>query len=386
MEPGREASDGTLTALYEGNGLFARIIDLPAEEAVRNGFTLHGNPSREAADFYVEALDDLAWEETFSTAVKWTRLYGGVVAVMLIDDGQGLENPLDLGHIQAVDGIRVYGCPSAHPVLRGGVPEYFHVSSTSGSFVVHASRCLVFRGDPAPERTETPRYEQWGIPEAVRIIQAVQRAEVTHHSAVRLLDSSAQTVYKMRGLTNVAATEGGEAAILNRLEVLDMARGLLGTVAIDAENESYKVFRTFPKGVSEILLSAKRYLCAVSRIPYAVLWGDGIAENSWAKADDTSMGNYYDYVAGIQIRLLKGQLDYLLSILSHCYHGARGGRPAVEFRPLWSVDEREAVEASYKRAEAQRNRALIVQKYVGMGAIPRTRPDIRKFVQKLKRQ
>lgn len=386
MEPSREISDSTLTALYEGNGLFARIIDLPAEEAVRNGFTLHDGASREAADFYVEALDDLAWEETLSTAVKWTRLYGGALAVMLIDDGRGLENPLDLGHIRAVDGIRVYGCPSVHPVLKGGEPEYFHVSSPTGSFVAHASRCLVFRGDPASERTEIPRYEQWGIPEAVRIIQAVQRAEVTHHSAVRLLNSSVQTVYKMRGLADVAAAEGGEAAILNRLEILDMARGLLGTVTIDAENESYEVFRTFPKGVSEILLSAKLYLCAVSHIPYAVLWGDGIAENSWSKADDTSMGNYYDYVAGIQSRLLKGQLDHLLSILSHCYHGAEAGRPAVKFCPLWSIDEREAVEASYKRAEAQRNRALIVQKYMDMGAIPRSRADIRKFVQRLKRQ
>lgn len=214
--PDRGITDAALTRLYEGNGLFARIIDLPAEEATRGSLLIHGD----VEGLYAEILDDLAWEETFSTAAKWTRLYGSAVAVMLIDDGQGLESPLDWEHIRGIDGIRVYACPSVHPVLRGGKPELFHVSSKNGSFVVHASRCLVFRGDPASERTEIPRHEQWGISEGCRIIQAVQRAEVTHRTAVKLLDRSILAVYKAKGLSHVAATEGREKAILSRLETL----------------------------------------------------------------------------------------------------------------------------------------------------------------------
>ena len=32
--------DDVLTTIYEGNGLFAKIIDTPAEEAIKHGFTL----------------------------------------------------------------------------------------------------------------------------------------------------------------------------------------------------------------------------------------------------------------------------------------------------------------------------------------------------------
>lgn len=379
-----EVTNAALTALYEGNGLFARIIDLPAEEAVKTGLKVRGDIPRKTADFYTEALDNLDMETILSTAAKWTRLYGGAVAVMLIDDGRGLESPLDLQKIRAVDGVRVYDCPSVHPVLRGGVPEFFHVQSTTGSFVVHESRCLVFRGDPAPENTDEMRSEQWGISEGARIIKAVRRAEVTHHGAVKLLDESIAAVYKMRGLSDVVATEGEEAAVLQRLQTLDMARGLLGVVAIDAENESYDTIGAFPQNVNEVLESARYYLCGVTHIPYAVLWGDGIPKHSWAKGDRLSLETWYSYVEGIRNRMMRGQVNYLLKVLSRCRRNDRSDQPAVEFPPLWSLDDLELADAKLKRVEAQRTRALTVQRYVEMGAIQGSRAEVRKFVKKLK--
>ena len=65
-----------LTGLYEGNGLFAKIIDAPAEEALKHGFDL-GLNSEELDAFVEDALDALEWEEKAATAIKWARLYGG---------------------------------------------------------------------------------------------------------------------------------------------------------------------------------------------------------------------------------------------------------------------------------------------------------------------
>ena len=90
-----EYPDELMTMYYEGNGLFAKIIDTPAEEAVKHGFTLKDVNDQELVDFYEEALDELDWEETAMTAIKWARLFGGAIAVMLINDGRGLEEPLD---------------------------------------------------------------------------------------------------------------------------------------------------------------------------------------------------------------------------------------------------------------------------------------------------
>ena len=99
--------DMQLTGLYEGNGLFSKIIDTPAEEALKHGFDLNLK-SDEVNAFVENALDDLEWEEKAATAIKWARLYGGALIVMLIDDGRGLEEPVDWEHIRSIDELRVY--------------------------------------------------------------------------------------------------------------------------------------------------------------------------------------------------------------------------------------------------------------------------------------
>ena len=99
--------DMQLTGLYEGNGLFSKIIDTPAEEALKHGFDLNLK-SDELNAFVEDALDDLEWEERAATAIKWARLYGGALIVMLIDDGRGLEEPVDWEHIRSIDELRVY--------------------------------------------------------------------------------------------------------------------------------------------------------------------------------------------------------------------------------------------------------------------------------------
>lgn len=93
-----------LTEFYESNGLFVKIIDAPAEEALRSGFSLDLNNA--TANAFVESeLERLDWIEQATTAIKWARLYGGCLIVMLIDDGGGLESPVKNGQNQEHRGI-----------------------------------------------------------------------------------------------------------------------------------------------------------------------------------------------------------------------------------------------------------------------------------------
>ena len=99
--------DLELIRLYEGNGLFAKIIDRPSEEAVKHGLDIdYGNI--DAADYVEIRLDELDFEDKFATAEKWARLYGGSVIVMLVDDGRGLEEPLDWKEVRSIQELRVF--------------------------------------------------------------------------------------------------------------------------------------------------------------------------------------------------------------------------------------------------------------------------------------
>lgn len=170
--------DMELTGLYEGNGLFAKIIDRPAEEAVKHGFAIdYGD--RDIAEYVEDCMDRLDLEGKFATAEKWARLYGGAIIVMLVDDGRGLEEPLDWQNVRSIEEFRVFERSIVQPDYSSvnqfhfgdslhsrqlfGEPECYHVFSIYGYFTVHRSRCLIFRNGRLPERTSSEIYRYWGL-------------------------------------------------------------------------------------------------------------------------------------------------------------------------------------------------------------------------------
>ena len=101
------ADDLQLIRLYEGNGLFTKIIDRPSEEAVKHGYDIDFG-DKDISEYVEDRMDELELEDKFATAEKWARLYGGAIAVMLVDDGRGLEEPLDWENARSIDEIRVF--------------------------------------------------------------------------------------------------------------------------------------------------------------------------------------------------------------------------------------------------------------------------------------
>lgn len=380
--------DELLTMYYEGNGLFAKIIDTPAEEAIKHGFELKDVSDQAVEDFYTEALDELDWEETAMTAIKWARLFGGSLAVMLINDGRGLDEPLDWRHIQSIDDIRVFDRsviqqdyttlfnydprdPFSTRGSRLGLPEYYQIFSKYGSFTVHDSRCLVFQNGILPENTTNSIYQLWGVPEYIRLHRAIRDAEVAHRSAPKMLDRSVQPIYKMQNLAAELATEEGESKVLRRLQVIDMARGLLNSLVIDAEGEDYD-FKTFQfSGINDVVSASCNMLSALSNIPQTILFGQAVGGMS--STDDTSMENYYNYVERIQRRMLKSNLRYLLSIIFQA--GLATGevdevpKIKIKFNPLWSLSDVEQADLEQKREQTKFTRAQTAQIYVNMQAI-----------------
>lgn len=375
--------DELLTMYYEGNGLFAKIIDTPAEEAIKHGFTLESTKDQKIEDFYTEALDELDWEETAMTAIRWARLFGGSIAVMMINDGRGIDEPLDWRNIRSIDDIRVYDRSVIQPDYQSmfsydprdpfrtrgsrlGMPEFYHVTSRTGTFTVHDSRCLVFQNGIMPENTTNSIYQLWGIPEYVRINRAIRDAEVAHGSATKLLDRSVQAVYKMKDLAAELATEEGEDRVLRRLQTIDMARGLLNSITIDSEGEDYD-FRQFQfSGVSDVIDSTCNFLSALTSIPQTILFGRSPAGMN--ATGDADLENWYNYLERIQKRMVKKNLRYLLSVIFQA--GVRTGevdevpKIKVEFNPLWSLSDTEQADLDQKRAQTQFTRAQTAQLYI----------------------
>lgn len=383
--------DMQLTGLYEGNGLFSKIIDTPAEEALKHGFDLNLK-SDELNAFVEDALDDLEWEEKAATAIKWARLYGGALIVMLIDDGRGLEEPVDWEHIRSIDELRVYERSIVQPdyaslyqqdyggkgvgnrVSKFGQPEYYYVSSIYGSFKVHESRCLVFRNGVLPEQTSNATYLFWGMPEYVRIRRALRETVTAHTDSVKLLERSVQAIYSMKGLASLLTTDDGENQVLKRLQLVDTSRGLLNSIAIDSEGEQYD-FKTFQfSGVKDVIDATCNMLSALTNIPQTILFGRSPAGMN--ATGDSDFESYYNFVEKIQRLMLKRNLRTLLDVVFRA--GIASGDVAeepdykLEFKPLWSLSDTEQAAVDQTKAQTALVKAQTAQAYVDMQALDPT--------------
>ena len=308
--------DYDLAEKYQYNGLFSKIIDRPAEEALKHGMEYNVSDA-DLKDFLDDALDRLDWEEKAVTAIRWARLFGGSIIVMLLDDGGGLEEPVNWQDVRSVEELRVYERAIVQPdpdTYRTGKAEYFDVSSTyGGTFRVHRSRCLVFKNGSLPEYGAAQQYYYWGLPEYIRIHKDLFRALKTHTNAANMIEKSVQPVYKQRGLQNMLAGPNGDEMELKRLQVLDASRGIMNTIAVDMEGEDYD-FKTFQMtGTKEILESTCNLLSAVTCIPQTILFGRSPAgENATGESD---LENYYNFVEGIQKRMLKKNIRTLIKAI-----------------------------------------------------------------------
>ena len=363
--------DYDLAEKYQYNGLFSKIIDRPAEEALKHGIE-YNISDQTLADFLDDALDRLDWEEKATTAIRWARLFGGAVIVMLLDDGRGLEEPVNWQDIRSVEELRVYERAIVQPdpnCYLTGKAEYFDISSTYGGFFrVHRSRCLVFKNGSLPEYAAPQQYFYWGLPEYVRIRRDLSIALHTHQSAANMIDKSVQPVYKQRGLQSTLAGPDGDDQVLKRLQVLDASRGMLNSVAVDMDGEDYS-FQTFQlSGASEILESTYSLLSAVTCIPQTILFGRSPSgENATGESD---LENYYNFVEGIQKRMLKKNIRTLLKavVQAGVYDGSIAEPQTIKptFKPLWSLSEAKQATVELSKAQRAQATAQTAQLYIDM--------------------
>lgn len=379
--------DSELVQIYATSGLFARIIDKPAELTLKNGYDM-GIGDQQIEELLEKDLSRLKWKDQASTALKWSRLFGGAAILIGVDDGGYWDEPVDRDQVMRVTNLVVFERPEIQPdynsVLnreidplnmgRFDLPEYYFITPMYGGsqIRVHESRLLIFRNGRLPRTgSMSTEYMFFGAPEYNRIKKELRDTTTSHGNGYRLLERCVQAVYKMKNLAAFMATEDGENDVIRRMQLIDAARSLLNTMVIDADGEDWS-FQTFQlSGVKDIIDESCNLLSAVTNIPQTVLFGRSPAgENATGESDLT---NYYDYVEQIQALNITDNLLYLLQLILAGYHnsGKISEIPSIDLnpKPLWSMSEKERAELDSSKASAQLAKAQATQIYVDMQAL-----------------
>jgi phage-related protein (TIGR01555 family) len=347
--------------LYMADGLARKVVDLPAEEMTRSGIELEDLEDEALAEYVMSRLDELDAMRHMSDAVRIARMTGGALMIFGLNDGGALDVPLNPEGVKTVDFIRVYDRYQANiktrvedPALKEyGQPELWEITPVIGGapYLVHHSRVHVFDGEFIPER-KRQQNNGWGASVYQGGMDQLVRLGMGHQWANMILERSQQAIHKIPKLANTLQMPGGEAMVQKRVDVVDMVRGVLNTVVVDAE-EDYDVISTSLANVPDILDRFAEAVSAVFSIPIPVLMGR--ATGGLGSTDKGTLDAWYARIGSWWNDILRKPEDRLVTFLMMEKGQNKPYKLCMKPLVVMSDDEVAAVEKT--KAEAFKIRA-----------------------------
>ena len=351
-----------LTVTYRENWLAKRIIDMPSEDMTRAWYKLSTTvPEDDLHDLTrLEARHSVKQELT--NAIRWARLYGGSLAVMVIrDEEDRLDQPLDMDTLlpDCFQGLlvldRAQGIEPSLELVSDlddpdfGLPEYYTVDLEMGdlrSVRIHHSRVLRFIGRELP-RLETLAENYWGASELEHIWEELQKRSATSANIAQLIFQANITTLKMGSFGDhmVTGSEDMQGRILNAIAQENRMRTSYGLQLLSADDSMETHSYSF-SGLSDIYETFMLDMAGAAEIPATKLFGrspQGL--NSTGEAD---LRNYYDMIAQMQERHLRPALEKLLPVMAVSCWGYVPDDMEFVFEPVMTTSPTERAELAQK--------------------------------------
>jgi len=354
-------SDQTMINMYESLALCAKIIDLPANEAVKHGVTIEGDKQ----GFAKKMLDELDADCVLADALRWSRLLGGSAILLIAEDGGTLEDELSEETLLKIHQLRVYDksqifyddilCYDDPSDCRYGKPMYYQINPIGGNpFYVHESRLLLFTGDPLPDIRRVAN-QGWGKRALDGMTDEIVNNQHSYQLAIKVFERMSQGVLMLSGMLDVLSEENGEDQIKKRLELIDMARSVLNTIAIDADDK-YDIKSISMSAIPDLLDRFGYSLSATCSIPAVILYGHNPKGAGLAQSGGTDLENWYNFVSQIRNRQLRRPQTKLIRLLMLCKNGLFKGKElenwSLTFNPLWNPSETEQAQSKKDNSQA----------------------------------
>ena len=355
---GITASTELLTVAYRENWLAKRIIDMPSEDMTRAWYSLSTSlPENELRELNkLEARHSVKQEVT--NAIRWARLYGGSVAVIVLrGEEDRLDQPLDKEILlpDCFQGLlvldRAQGIEPSMELVSDlddpdfGLPEYYTVDlemENLRSVRIHHSRVLRFIGRELPH-LETIAESYWGASELEHIWEELQKRSATSANIAQLVFQANITTLKMGRFGEHIAfgSESQKQAILAAIEQENRMRTSFGLQLLSSEDSMETHSYSF-SGLSEIYEAFMMDMAGAAEIPATKLFGrspQGL--NATGEAD---LRNYYDMIAQMQERLLRPALEKLLPVMAISCWGYAPDNMEIIFEPVMTTSPAERAE------------------------------------------
>ena len=315
----RLSADGMqveLNALYRTDWLAGKVVDIIPDDMTREWRYFSGDIEPETIGALVEEEERLGLAEAFNEAHKWARLYGTSFIVINVDDGQPVDQPLNINrvkkgglkHIKVVDRHRIDRAdlqPIENPLDPNyGMPSYYRFVNTNVK--IHHSRMIRFDAVKLPF-DEFKRNNYMSDSVLDRLYEALINFNTIAAGSASMVYETNVDVMKIKGLMNYIQSPEGTALIQKRFTLASMLKSFNNMLLLDADEEYDKKQNSFAS-LPDLLYAHALFLAGGSDVPATRLLGSSASGlNATGEGD---MKNYYDVIRSKQSKDYKPKLDF----------------------------------------------------------------------------
>lgn len=283
-----------LTYLYKTFGILAKIVDIPVDDAYKDGGfdldadTIDENEINELEKVVRKDIDEI------KTARKWARLFGGG-ALVALNDTEDLSQPLDLNELEgkelefiAVDRWQMVYSEGNINLPNGtwGLVQY-QKSNANNMTNIHPSRVFALKGKKAPFLI-SQQVQGWGISVYEQIFQDMAQFFKARNVLFELLDEAKTDVLKLETLSTALSSQNGERALQKMVDMIARNKNYKSQITL-SKNDEYEQKQITFSGISEILKEIRIMMSGSANMPVNKIWGEGVT--GFGSGED-SLENY----------------------------------------------------------------------------------------------
>lgn len=340
---------------YRSSWLAGKAVDAFAEDMTREGVEVKCDLPPEDLETLDHGINSLAIWDRIKSNAKWSRLYGGSIAVLMID-GQAPETPLNFDRIglNQFRGLMVLDRWVVQPSLTElvtefnmhmGQPKYYDVTADAQGMTsqrIHYSRVIRLDG------VELPYWQRiaengWGQSILERLWDRLLAFDSTTEGAAQLVYKAHLRTYAVDGLREIIAA-GGKAfeGLTKQIDLIRAYQSNEGLTLMDAKDKFEAHAYSFA-GLSDMLMQFGQQLSGAMDIPLVRLFGQSPAGlNATGESD---MRTYYDSIKQQQESKLRDGIERIYK----CAFPSFLDMPMPEdfsfkFRSLWQIDDTQKAE------------------------------------------
>lgn len=334
---------------YRSSFLVGAAVDSVADDMTRKGITISAKMDPGQKSELEEFWDNAALWDEMNNTIKWSRLYGGALLVVLID-GQNMSTPLNLNTIKKgqFKGVMTLDRWMVTPSYSNLVTEYgpnfgkptFYqvVTNQQGipNWNIHHSRCIRMDGDSLPFQ-QSKTENGWGMSVVERIFERIEAFDTATVGTTQLIHKAHLRTYSIDGLRRILAAGGElEKGLMRHLDMIREFQTIEGMTIMDKSDEFQTHSYSFA-GVADVMLRLAEQVSGATGIPLVRLFGQSPAGFNTGDGD---LENYYSRINTLQERRLRRSIRWLLDISHRSLFGsALPTGFTFEFNKLWEMSD-----------------------------------------------